>query len=454
MLKTKPRPLMQHRWKPALAMLGVLAASIWFVGGSVPAAAAPPLRPINDDEARAHGIRKLVGKHLTLYTNLAEDEQIDILPQVFDLAVPQWCAYFGIDPATQADWHMRGCLIRDSKSREAFEAVGLLPAELPPFHNGYSMDRELWLYQQQSDYYRRHLLLHEGTHGFMNTVLVGTGPPWYMEGIAEMFATHAYQNGRLQLSYFPVRKEEVPRLGRIELVQTAMAAGGVKPLRAVLNYDSRAHLENEPYAWCWALAKFLDTHARYQARFRALPKRIREPNFTKRFTQQFADDWTQLDEEWQLFAGTLQYGHDIARTAIDFKPGVPLAAEARLAVLTDRGWQNSGLRLTAGKSYRFTAEGRYQIVGAPKIWWCEPGGVTIRYQDGRPLGMLLGVVRPRRPGPTGVLGSKTPFLAPFEIGTDATLKPEVSGTLYLKINDSSSELDDNAGLVQVRVSAF
>ncbi len=450
--------MMQHRVKTALTMLGVLAACVWFVGGSAPAAAAPPLRPINDDEVRAHGIRKIVGKHLTLYTNLAEDEQIDILPQVFDLAVPQWCAYFGINPAMLADWHIRGCLIKDIKDRNVFEAVGLLPAELPPFHNGYSMDRELWLYQQQSDYYRRHLLLHEGTHGFMNEALGGSGSPWYREGMAEMSATHAYQDGQLRLGYFPARREEVPRLGRIELVQTATATGGVKPLGAVLNYDNRAHLENEPYAWCWALAKFLDTHARYQERFRSLPRHVRDLNFTERFSELFARDWSELDEEWQLFAGSLQYGHDIARTAIDFKPGVRLAASgASVDVLADRGWQNSGLRLVSGNNYRFTAEGRFQVDDKPMVWWSEPGGVTIRYHDGRPLGMLLGVVRPgqpRRPRSGEELEGRSPFLAPFEIGTGTTLKPEVSGTLYLKINDSPGELDDNAGRVQVRVSAF
>ena len=43
-------------------------------------------------------------------------------------------------------------------------------------------------------------------------------------------------------------------------------------------------------------------------------------------------------------------GNDIARTAIDFTPGKPLAASrALVSVAADRGWQNSGLRLEAGQ---------------------------------------------------------------------------------------------------------
>ena len=87
-------------------------------------------------------------------------------------------------------WRMTGFLMKD-KAR--FAERGLLPGDLPPFAHGYSRGRNLWLYEQPSDYYRRHLLLHEGTHGFMNTILGGCGPPWYMEGMAELLGTHRWR---------------------------------------------------------------------------------------------------------------------------------------------------------------------------------------------------------------------------------------------------------------------
>ncbi len=161
----------------------------------------------------------------------------------------------------------------------------------------------------------------------------------------------------------------------------------------------------------------------------------------------------------------------------------PSLPQATLAVAADRGWQNSGLELEAGVTYQLTASGRYQIAKQPKpaasqaaaerglsqfsrqeaarmglspsappsaregtIWWCEPGGVTIRYYRGHPLGILLAAVRPDHPKP----GSTTALLHSTVIGLAAKLTPKQSGTLYLKVNDSAGELDDNAGELRVQ----
>ena len=90
----------------------------------IAAAAAPP---VDDARAAAAGIRKLPGKRLTLYTDLA-GEEIDRLPAVFEQAFPQWCRYFGVNESDHADWHVTGCLMKD-KAR--FVAAGLLPADVP-----------------------------------------------------------------------------------------------------------------------------------------------------------------------------------------------------------------------------------------------------------------------------------------------------------------------------------
>src|SRR5262249_14224219 len=150
----------------------------------------------------------------TLYTDLPSSLAVDELPGVFDQAFLQWCAYFGIDEKDHADWRMTGYLIKD---KVRFTAAGLLPDDLPPFLNGYCRGHEIWVYNQPSgnqtsDYYRRHLLLHEGTHGFMFTVLRGCGPPWYSEGMAELLATHRWADGRLQLNRFPSSPAEVSKL--------------------------------------------------------------------------------------------------------------------------------------------------------------------------------------------------------------------------------------------------
>jgi hypothetical protein len=225
-----------------------------------------------------------------------------------------------------------------------------------------------------------------------------------------------------------------------------VAAHRAKHLQTILDFGADALRETEGYAWCWALAALLDKHPRYRERFRALPHSVRA-DVTAEFHRLFAADQRQLEEEWQLFAVEIQYGYDFARCAIDFTPGAPLTAEGKLVpVAADRGWQNSGLRLQAGARYQLTATGRYQLANQPKIWWCEPGGVSIRYFRGWPLGILLAAVRndDRHEGTTGLV-------RPIVVGLGATLVPRESGTLYFKVNDSPGELYDNAGSLSVQV---
>jgi len=433
---------------------------------------------IDETRVAAAGIHKLQGKRLTLYTDLAGPE-IDILPTVFEQAFPQWCAYFGVKESEHANWCATGFLMKD---KAKFVDAGLLPDVLPDFANGYSVGSTLWLYEQPSEYYRRHLLLHEGTHGFMFSILGSCGPPWYMEGMAEFMGTHRWHDGRLTLGYMPKNREEVPEWGRIRLIQDAVAKHKTLQLKEVVESPSTGHDDNESYAWRWATVYFLDRHPHYQERFHQLREYVNRPDFNERFYELFEPDWQSLCEEWQLMAANLEYGYDVARSAIDFTPGKPfpqpLAGEGQKAksvtIAADRGWQNTGLRLEAGTKYHITASGRYQIAkesknsshihnqGLPrptnsnistdvdassKIWWCEPGGVTIRYYQGLPLGILLAAVRPDQPEPE----STSALLHPTVIGLDATLTPKESGTLFLKVNDSAGELDDNAGELKVEI---
>ncbi len=192
-----------------------------------------------------------------------------------------------------------------------------------------------------------------------------------------------------------------------------------------------AHREDDLYAWCWAAVTLLDRHPRYQQRFRQLFPFVREPDFNERFYRLFKADWQDLCEEWQLMVANLEYGYDVARSAVDFTPGKPLATTSAgplgeghgagtVTIAADRGWQNSGWQLEAGVPYRLTATGRYQVAKEPKVWWCEPGGVSIRYYQGRPLGILLAAVRPERPPP----GSTSALLRPTVVGLGTTLSPQ------------------------------
>jgi hypothetical protein len=397
-----------------------------------------------DDAPTADAVRKLPGKRLTLYTDVSGPE-IDRLPEIFEQAFPQWCRYFGVKQEDVADWHVTGCLIKD---KDRFTTAGLLPDNLPAFKHGYSRGNKLWLNEQPSDFYRRELLLHEGTHSFMSTVLHGMGPPWYAEGMAEYLGTHRWHDGRLTLGYMPQSREESPDWGRVRIIQDAVAEHRALRLPAVIELPPTAHRETEPYAWCWAAVTLLDRHPRYQKRFRQLIGLVRQSDFNQQFYRLFERDWQQLCEEWQLMVANMEYGYDVVRSAVDFTPGKPLSRNgAEITVTADRGWQSSGLQLHARRTYRITAAGRYQVAKTEKIWWCEPGGVSIRYYKGRPLGILLAAVRPDNPKPD----STSALLRPTAVGLGTTLKPTETGTLFFKINDSPAELDDNAGELRVEV---
>jgi hypothetical protein len=87
------------------------------------------------------------------------------------------------------------------------------------------------------------------------------------------------------------------------------------------------------------------------------------------------------------------------------------------------------------------------VAETSEVWWCEPGGVTIHYYQGRPLGLLLAAVR----DDAQRLGGTSPLLQPQAIGLEVQWTPPREGTLYLKINESAAGLSDNSGQLTVRI---
>ncbi len=427
-----------------LAILLQLLMAFCCCAGRVNAAQAASPREVDVKRLAAAGMRVLEGRYIRLVTDLPATPAVDELPAVFDAAVPRWADYFDLT-VKKVRGHWLAFLIQD---RQRFAALGLLPDDGPDFLSGYARDFELWLVEQPSDYYRRHLFLHEGTHAFMQTQLGGCGVGWYMEGMAELLGTHSWENGRLQLGVFPAKKEAVPMWGRIKLIRDAVAAGKAWPLEAVLAVDNRRPLTTEHYAWTWALAAMMDGHPQFQTRFRALKQHVADPAFADRFRESFAKDWSDLLVEWEAYIAELEYGYDLSRMAMVHRRAADVAAGGQsVAVNADRGWQSTGWLLKAGQSYRLAASGRYQIASDGGPWTCEPGGVTLEYHDGRPLGVLLGALRvaPKN-------GAST-FAQPTIVGLGATIKPEEDAVLYLRVNDTPARLNDNAGEVTVKVEA-
>lgn len=436
-------------WLASLALLCTLMAGT-ARGQSRPAAQWPPPRTLDAERFQRADLRIVDGQHLRLVTDLPSSPAIDELPRVVDAAIDQWAEYFEVPSEELADWKVQAYLIG---KREPFDVLGLMPKGHDEFPHGLSMGYEVWLHEQPSDYYRRHLLLHEVTHSFMSTLLGGCGPGWYMEGIAEMFGTHDWDaaTGKLQLAAMPANRETVPMWGRIKALRDAYADDRALNVPAVMQIDNREILADASYAWVWALAKWLDAHPRYRDRFRKLKDQVLSDGFNDLLRKAYADDWNDLQLEWQQFIATIDYGYDIERAALVFAAEKALPSSGdEISVAVDRGWQSTGYRVEAGRPYELTATGRYVIGREPDgtPWPCEANGITLDYHAGRPLGILLAAIDPG--------GDSTDraqaYVEPIVVGSRTKFTAQHDGTLWLRVNDSPAQLAENDGEVRVRVA--
>ncbi|HUG92171.1 MAG TPA: hypothetical protein VML55_15125 [Planctomycetaceae bacterium] len=415
-------------------------------------------RPRHDDAALAErGIHAYESRRLKLYTDIDPDLARP-LPAVIDAAYDEWVRYFGPLPPDRegTEYQMTGCIMSD---RALFRETGLLPSDLAEFPNGRHWNARFWMHNQPFDYYRRHLMIHEATHCFMTAArsMQGLSPVWYFEGMAELFGTHRIDpDGTIRFRVMPDNPGEVAdyvrNLGRIEAIQTAVGERRGKSLVAALNIDRGDFSNNEAYAWSWAVCKLLDAHPAYRERFRRLGEQLTPRAFQYAFSESFDADRSDLGAAWTLFVHGLQHGFDIERASVEFRAGTPLVGAERrqFSVAADRGWQSSGVRVEAGRTYVLVATGRVTLAGAPKPWISEPQGISIRYFRGRPLGQLLASVRSVADEAGGDAAS---MLDVVPIGRGLELEPPVTGTLYLRVNDSWSELADNQGDFQVEVRA-
>lgn len=403
--------------------------------------------PISAERADALGIRFVEGQHVRLYTDLPQQAKIDDYPAAFDQGVALWAAYFGLPRERWKEWKISGYLIRD---KQRFRRAGLLDPNLPPFLNGFQRGAEIWVYDQPSDYYRRHLLLHEGVHALMNQHLGGCGPPWFMEGMAELLATHQWNQGQLRIVRIPAHREAAEFWGRVKIIKQDYAAGRALSLQEVMSYGPRAHLRVEPYGWSWAACLFFDQTPEYAAPFRRLKASVDlgAAEFNAGFRRELAERWPRLQHQWQVYVAELEYGYDVARNALRLQKGGPLPKAGRtVEVRADRGWQDVGVQLSAGQRVRLSASGRFQLAAKPKIWWSEAGGVTVRYYRRQPLGILQAAIANLARVPDG----ESPLTRPQAIGDKGTVEVTTAGSLFLRVNDSPAERADNQGSLQVRI---
>ncbi|HET6327466.1 MAG TPA: hypothetical protein VFG04_22480 [Planctomycetaceae bacterium] len=410
----------------------------------------PDRRPrLDDDRLRSQGIVATESKRLKLYTDVPLQRVRSIGPGI-DALYEALTKYFGpLPPARDGlGFTVTGFLMGEQKR---FRDAGLLPADLPTFLNGRHRGQQLWVNEQDTDYFRRHLVLHEFTHCFMYALPEVEIPAWYAEGMAELFGTHQIDDaGDYHFRVMPDRLENFRGHGRISLIRSEVAQNRWKSLEGVEQIGPKEFLQTPAYAWSWAACAFLDGHPRYAKGFRELGRQLVGDKFEPAVQALLTEGGADLKTEWSLFTHELQYGFDLSRAAIQFQPGKPLegsGASRSFDIAADRGWQSSGVLVRAGVEYELTATGEVTLANAPKPWMSQPQGVSILYSEGHPIGQLLAAIH-REPA---VAGAEESMLHQIAVGREIHFTAPISGTLYFRINDHWNSLADNSGSYRVTV---
>jgi hypothetical protein len=216
-----------------------------------------------------NGLNQVESDHFKLVTDLPVDDRIRELPLVFEQALPQWSKEFSV---ADSQWNEAKVTAYLMLNRDRFVELKLIPPESNAFRNGYQLEDRLFLIEQPSAYYRRHLLLHEATHWFLWKFFGGNGPPWFSEGQCERMGTHRWDGKVLTLEAIPARTEEVPYWGRIKMIRDDLKQGNAPSLTSIFHYSNTAHRADSPYAWSWAAVTFFSNHPRYRVAFRELVK--------------------------------------------------------------------------------------------------------------------------------------------------------------------------------------
>lgn len=409
------------------------------------------LRRVHGQENEQLGaFNKLTGKHLELITDLPLSAELKELPRVFDTAIPLWQEIFGVSDSEVSQWVCQGHIMLD---RSRFDQAGLIPPHLPSFPFGFQYGNGIWVSEQQSAYYRRHLLLHEGTHWFMNRKYGNNAPPWLMEGIAEWLGTHDWDSstGQLQLGIIPRSKVDVPYWGRMKIIREALEQGTAPSIETIMRYGNTAHREVEAYAWSWAAVLFFKEHPRSRDVFKRLLEMPLRPDssVTSWFYRQLQDDWPKIRFEWNAMLTELDYGYTTSSGMLVISPddaqGFPPKSELQLDA--NRSWQASGFAVREGEKVRIQAQGNVVLAQRPRPWLSYAEGVTLEYYRGRPLGQLIVMVA----DPASTSAASSQRIQSFPLARDVEMTFSNAGELHFRLNESARDLADNEGQLRLTI---
>lgn len=392
------------------------------------------------------GIKSFSKGQWTILTDLPIDQEIESWPNILDQALATWCQKWSIDPAVAKSWPLT---IHCMGDRKLFEQSGLLDG-VPSFEDGFQQADRVFLVEQPSNYYRRHLLLHEATHWIMYRAFGGGGAPWFMEGMAELEATHRLDKNILSLGIIPDRPESVPHWGRFKKLSDSVAANGVPKLKRIIYYGNERQDRMDRYCWSWAACVFLRNHPLYRPFLdqSSTPPLDYSLKLSEQFEKSLADRWEDVERDWKLFVDEFGFGYQPTLDLISLdgyirKNNTSQASQVSMQLDTTKGWQLVDLPIKQGQGACITAEGIYAVqVRNQQAWDSTPEGLTYQYHRHIPMGKLIG----------GFLSlDNDQPLDVFPVGKRHEFKAPSDGWLLLRINEPVGDRRDNSGLLTVQV---
>ncbi len=396
------------------------------------------------------GLTRRDGQYVRLTTDLASEEEVQRLVESFDAAVPQWIQFWNLSNSDFASFQVDACVMRDP---ERFKRQGLIPENVPDFPFGYAQGQQIWVHAQPSEYYTRHLMLHEGVHCLAFAAFGGAGPTWYQEGTAELLATHAGTGTELTVNRIPANRQEVPYWGRFKRMAQQRRDGMIPSLSTVMGYQPDLKGNVGTYGWSWAAAMLLHAYPEYREAFFAAAKNGRTvgPGFNRRLERTLGQQLPILAARWQVMSQDLDYGFDWSRERVNLSIDDPIwdGRSLTATVAADRGWQSAGVRVPRGARLRLKASGEVTLARTTRPWISQPRGITFQYHRGRPLGQLLLCVLPNATDFDAATVGPLPMV---ELSDEASIDIPQFSWLLFRVNDDVGKLEDNRGHYEVTVS--
>jgi len=246
----------------------------------------------------------------------------------------------------------------------------------------------------------------------------------------------------------PAQSADVEQLGRIEEIRELRQQGRMPSLAEVLATPPGGHRSLSDYAASWAAVVLFSQHPAYDNSFTTIERGSLGPDFNDRLSTMPGFHGEQAGRDFDALTDEIDYGFDFTKSAIDWSPGRVVEAAARVEVAAGRGWQNLGVTLEAGRRYELHATGRCTLgrIGDVMVE-TEPGGISLDWYRGRPLGRLLAAQWVESPAD----GGRPRFVVLGE-GDSATITATTDGPLSLKLNEPPGDLADDAGAIVVEIT--